>query len=126
MNFGVVAGESFSRSFKEMVRMCLQKETRKRPTVQTLANCKFFKAKRSVTPLVEELLNRVDNVTVRAMLYVLVYDLCDKWRLLRSLVQVADGSSIRHYSVASLHPGISVSNASQAGDHLVEHVPSVC
>lgn len=57
-------GESFSRSFKEMVRMCLQKEARKRPTVHTLLNCKFFKTKRSVTPLVEELLNHVGNVSV--------------------------------------------------------------
>jgi len=57
-------GESFSRSFKEMVRMCLQKEARKRPTVHTLLNCKFFKTKRSVTQLVEELLNHVGDVSV--------------------------------------------------------------
>lgn len=44
--------------------MCLQKEARKRPTVHTLLNCKFFKTKRSVTPLVEELLNHVGNVSV--------------------------------------------------------------
>lgn len=58
------AGESFSRSFKEMVRMCLQKEPRKRPTVQTLKNCKFFKIKWPVTPLVENLLDNMDNITV--------------------------------------------------------------
>mmetsp|Transcript_26067 Transcript_26067/g.84304 ORF Transcript_26067/g.84304 Transcript_26067/m.84304 type:complete len:367 (-) Transcript_26067:24-1124(-) len=57
-------GESFSRSFKEMVRMCLQKEARKRPTVHTLLNSKFFKTKRSVTPLVEELLNLIGNISV--------------------------------------------------------------
>lgn len=57
-------GESFSRSFKEMVRMCLQKEARKRPTVHTLLNCKFFKMKRSVSPIVDELLCRVSNVSM--------------------------------------------------------------
>jgi len=57
-------GESFSRSFKEMVRMCLQKEARKRPTVHTLLNCKFFKTKWPVTPLVEGLLNLVGNISV--------------------------------------------------------------
>lgn len=56
-------GESFSRSFKEMVRMCLQKEARKRPTVHTLLNCKFFKIKRSVSPIVDELLCRISNVS---------------------------------------------------------------
>ena len=56
-------GESFSRSFKEMVRMCLQKEARKRPTVHTLLNCKFFKMKRSVSPIVDELLSRISNVS---------------------------------------------------------------
>ena len=58
-----VLGESFSRSFKEMVRMCLQKEARKRPTVHTLLNCKFFKTKWPVTPLVEGLLNLVGNIS---------------------------------------------------------------
>lgn len=57
-------GESFSRSFKEMVRMCLQKEARKRPTVHTLLNCKFFKTKWPVTPLVEGVLNLVGNISV--------------------------------------------------------------
>jgi serine/threonine-protein kinase OSR1/STK39 len=57
-------GESFSRSFKEMVRMCLQKEARKRPTVQTLMNCKFFKTKWPVGPLVNELLCHVGNISV--------------------------------------------------------------
>mmetsp|Transcript_6212 Transcript_6212/g.21187 ORF Transcript_6212/g.21187 Transcript_6212/m.21187 type:complete len:288 (+) Transcript_6212:708-1571(+) len=57
-------GESFSRSFKEMVRMCLQKEARKRPTVHTLLNSKFFKIERSVTPLVNELLCHVRNISV--------------------------------------------------------------
>ena len=59
-----VVGESFSRSFKEMVRMCLQKEARKRPTVHTLLNCKFFRAHWPVTPLVEGLLNLVENISV--------------------------------------------------------------
>merc|ERR1712091_126446 len=57
-------GEPFSRSFKEMVRMCLQKEARKRPTVHTLLNCKFFKTKWPVAPLVEGLLNLVGNISV--------------------------------------------------------------
>ena len=57
-------GESFSRSFKEMVRMCLQKEARKRPTVQTLMNCKFFKIKWPVGCLVNELLRHVGNISV--------------------------------------------------------------
>jgi len=57
-------GESFSRSFKEMVRMCLQKEARKRPTVQTLMNCKFFKTKWPVGPLVNELLRHVGNISI--------------------------------------------------------------
>mmetsp|Transcript_5482 Transcript_5482/g.14104 ORF Transcript_5482/g.14104 Transcript_5482/m.14104 type:complete len:460 (+) Transcript_5482:279-1658(+) len=56
-------GESFSRSFKEMVRMCLQKEARKRPTVQTLLNCKFFKTTWLVDPLVKQLLSHIDNIT---------------------------------------------------------------
>jgi len=57
-------GESFSRSFKEMVRMCLQKEARKRPTVHTLFNCKFFKAKWQVGPIVNELLCRISNISM--------------------------------------------------------------
>eukprot|EP00632_Arachnochrysis_sp_CCMP2950_P016155 CAMPEP_0185690126 /NCGR_PEP_ID=MMETSP1164-20130828/926_1 /TAXON_ID=1104430 /ORGANISM="Chrysoreinhardia sp, Strain CCMP2950" /LENGTH=467 /DNA_ID=CAMNT_0028356681 /DNA_START=226 /DNA_END=1629 /DNA_ORIENTATION=- len=57
-------GASFSRSFKEMVRMCLQKEARKRPTVNTLLNSKFFKIQRSVLPLISNLLNRIKNITV--------------------------------------------------------------
>lgn len=56
-------GESFSRSFKEMVRMCLQKESRKRPTVQTLLNSKFFKTPRSKEPFVEQLLSKIEDVT---------------------------------------------------------------
>jgi hypothetical protein len=47
-----------------MVRMCLQKEARKRPTVQTLMNCKFFKTKWPVGPLVNELLCHVGNISV--------------------------------------------------------------
>ena len=46
-----------------MVRMCLQKEARKRPTVHTLLNSKFFKIERSVTPLVNELLCHVRNIS---------------------------------------------------------------
>lgn len=57
-------GESFSRNFKEMVRMCLQKEPRKRPTVHTLLNCKFFKTKRSVEPLVVQLLQKIDDISL--------------------------------------------------------------
>ena len=44
--------------------MCLQKEARKRPTVHTLLNCKFFKIKRSVTPFVNELLCHISDVSV--------------------------------------------------------------
>jgi hypothetical protein len=44
--------------------MCLQKEARKRPTVHTLLNSKFFKIERSVTPLVNELLCHVRNISV--------------------------------------------------------------
>jgi len=58
------SGESFSRPFKEMVRMCLQKEARKRPTVCTLLNCKFFKMKWSVSPLVDDLLNHLGSISV--------------------------------------------------------------
>ena len=57
------AGVSFSRSFKEMVRMCLQKEARKRPTVHTLLNSKFFKNQWSVKPLLHELLEHIPHVT---------------------------------------------------------------
>lgn len=57
-------GDSFSRPFKEMVRMCLQKEARKRPTVYTLLNCKFFKMKWSVSPLVDNLLNHLGSISV--------------------------------------------------------------
>jgi len=57
-------GESFSRNFKEMLRMCLQKEARKRPTVQTLLHCKFFKTPRGTETLRNELLCHIENVSV--------------------------------------------------------------
>lgn len=57
-------GESFSRSFKEMVRMCLQKEARKRPTVHTLLNCKFYKTTWPAGPIVDELLCHISNISM--------------------------------------------------------------
>mmetsp|Transcript_19059 Transcript_19059/g.24703 ORF Transcript_19059/g.24703 Transcript_19059/m.24703 type:complete len:478 (+) Transcript_19059:78-1511(+) len=56
-------GASFSRSFKEMVRMCLQKEARKRPTVHTLLNTRFFKSNWPVEPLISQLLSRIDDIS---------------------------------------------------------------
>ena len=68
------SGESFSRSFKELVRMCLQKEARKRPTVHTLLNSKFFKSNWSVAPIVDDLLCHISNISVpRACVDVVVY-----------------------------------------------------
>jgi serine/threonine-protein kinase OSR1/STK39 len=57
-------GASFSRPFKEMVRMCLQKEARKRPTVHTLLNCKFYRTKWPVQPIVDELLCHISDISV--------------------------------------------------------------
>ncbi len=58
-------GEAFSRSFKEFIRLCLQKLPKKRPSVATLLNHSFFK-KRNITAakesLVQDLLNHIPKV----------------------------------------------------------------
>ncbi|CAM9327664.1 unnamed protein product [Chrysoparadoxa australica] len=54
-------GGSFSRNFKEIVRLCLQKNPKKRPTCQILLNHKFFKST-SNKSLIEDLLNDMDSV----------------------------------------------------------------
>eukprot|EP00953_Heterococcus_sp_UTEX-ZZ885_P004884 3114-Heterococcus_DN1.PRE.4 len=56
-------GESFSRSFKEFVRLCLQKNPKKRPNCTTLLNHSFFK-KKDIGPssLIAELLSTIECV----------------------------------------------------------------
>ncbi|TFJ88140.1 hypothetical protein NSK_000494 [Nannochloropsis salina CCMP1776] len=56
-----VDGEPFSRGFREIVRLCLQKDPKKRPTCTTLLNHKYF-GKRSKDSLVSELLAKVETV----------------------------------------------------------------
>ena len=80
-------GESFSRSFKEMARMCLQKEARKRPTVQTLLNCKFFKMKWPVAPIVNELLCHICNISVLTVVQIII-------RQEEALLQMPDDTNI--------------------------------
>lgn len=54
-------GEPFSRGFREIVRLCLQKDPKKRPSCTTLLAHKYF-AKRSKGELVSELLDRIESV----------------------------------------------------------------
>lgn len=56
-----VDGESFSRGFREIVRLCLQKDPKKRPSCITLLNHKYFQ-KRSKDSLVTELLDRIESI----------------------------------------------------------------
>ncbi len=56
-----VDGEPFSRGFREIVRLCLQKDPKKRPTCTTLLGHKYF-AKRSKDSLVTDLLGRMETV----------------------------------------------------------------
>jgi serine/threonine-protein kinase OSR1/STK39 len=58
-------GEAFSRPFKEFVRLCLQKNPKKRPNCTTLLNHNFFKKHNlpaSRASLVHDLLNEVQSV----------------------------------------------------------------
>mmetsp|Transcript_7085 Transcript_7085/g.10602 ORF Transcript_7085/g.10602 Transcript_7085/m.10602 type:complete len:408 (+) Transcript_7085:119-1342(+) len=56
-------GEPFTRSFKEFVRLCLQKDPKKRPNCSTLLNHSFFKKKDATSKtLISELLSKIDCV----------------------------------------------------------------
>lgn len=56
-----IDGDTFSRGFKEIVRLCLQKDPKKRPNCNLLINHKFLKSKSKDT-LVSQLLDRIDCV----------------------------------------------------------------
>jgi serine/threonine-protein kinase OSR1/STK39 len=56
-----VDGEPFSRAFREVVRLCLQKDPKKRPTCTFLLNHKYFQ-RRTRDTLVSELLERLEAV----------------------------------------------------------------
>ena len=47
-------GEAFSRMFKEIVKMCLQKDPVKRPTCKKLMDMPFFQKSRTVSGTREE------------------------------------------------------------------------
>jgi len=55
-------GIPFSRPFKEIIKLCLQKDPKKRPTATTLLTQKFFKTERSPQPLVDELLSVIPSI----------------------------------------------------------------
>ncbi|CAM9123795.1 unnamed protein product [Phaeothamnion confervicola] len=55
-------GEPFSRNFKEIVRLCLQKGPKKRPSCAALLARKFFSRDIAHEPLVRELLQFIDPV----------------------------------------------------------------
>lgn len=58
------ANEPFSQNFKQFVRMCLQKNPDNRPNCTTLLANKFFSAKKyGPEKLVEELLDKIDDVS---------------------------------------------------------------
>uniref|UniRef100_A0A7S1XVM3 Protein kinase domain-containing protein n=1 Tax=Phaeomonas parva TaxID=124430 RepID=A0A7S1XVM3_9STRA len=57
-----VNGEPFSRAFKEMVRLCLQKDSARRPNTSTLLGNKFFKNQATREALVNELLAQMPDV----------------------------------------------------------------
>ena len=59
-------GEAFSRGFKEILRMCLQKDPKKRPTAVTLLNHKYFKQERDAASLCDELLSKIADVGLAA------------------------------------------------------------
>mmetsp|Transcript_16026 Transcript_16026/g.21181 ORF Transcript_16026/g.21181 Transcript_16026/m.21181 type:complete len:401 (+) Transcript_16026:237-1439(+) len=50
-----ITGDPFSRGFKDIVRLCLQKDPKKRPSCQTLLANKFFKNVRGRESLVSHL-----------------------------------------------------------------------
>jgi len=56
-----VDGEPFSRGFREIVRLCLQKDPKKRPNCSYLLNHKYFQ-KRGKDALVAELLCRLESI----------------------------------------------------------------
>ncbi|CAK4624474.1 hypothetical protein LEN26_003556 [Aphanomyces euteiches] len=60
-------GHQFSRHFKDMVRLCLQKDPSKRPTTSTLLKHSFFKKAESSAYLASELLSKVDDIGETSM-----------------------------------------------------------
>jgi len=55
-------GEPFSRGFKDILRLCLQKDPKKRPSCQTLLSNKFFKQAPGPEALIE-FLNTIGGVS---------------------------------------------------------------
>ncbi|OQR93789.1 protein kinase [Achlya hypogyna] len=60
-------GHQFSRHFKDMVRLCLQKDPAKRPSTSTLLKHHFFKKAGNCSFLASELLTKVDDIGESSM-----------------------------------------------------------
>ncbi|KDO31815.1 STE/STE20/FRAY protein kinase [Saprolegnia parasitica CBS 223.65] len=60
-------GHQFSRHFKDMVRLCLQKDPAKRPSTSTLLKHHFFKKAGTCQFLAAELLSKVDDIGESSM-----------------------------------------------------------
>ncbi|ETV77280.1 STE/STE20/FRAY protein kinase [Aphanomyces astaci] len=56
------SGHQFSRHFKDMVRLCLQKDPAKRPTTSTLLKHNFFKKAETAAYLAAELTTKIDDI----------------------------------------------------------------
>ncbi|RHY30139.1 hypothetical protein DYB32_004614 [Aphanomyces invadans] len=61
------SGHQFSRHFKDMVRLCLQKDPAKRPTTSTLLKHNFFKKAESAAYLAAELTTKIDDIGETSM-----------------------------------------------------------
>lgn len=56
------SGHQFSRHFKDLVRLCLQKDPSKRPTTTTLLKHNFLKKAKDSRFLSSELLNKIEDI----------------------------------------------------------------
>lgn len=60
-------GHQFSRHFKDIVKLCLQKDPAKRPTTSTLLKHSFFKKAGEPSTLAKELLSKVEDIGASSM-----------------------------------------------------------
>jgi len=116
-------GSSFSRHFKEMIRMCLQKDPKKRPACSTLLQHKFFKSDKT-----QDALNGEDGL-VQGLLRRLPGTVCDQQGPSAERLPGTQPAYIRQNSAEQKTVDLSAQSASGAGSETSakvagdDHVP---